>query len=337
MAGIWRLPPYSVRLVQSAMSETMDWGLKFGGIAEAWQQTKGEGVRVAVLDTGIDASHPDLAGCIAAMADFSGSVRGTRDVQGHGTHCAGIIGARQNTVGVVGVAPECRLLCGKVLGDDGSGSSDSVAAGIDWATASGADVISMSLGSPQPSQDIARALERAVSAGKFVVCAAGNDGRPDSVDYPAAWDNLAVAVAAVGPGGILANFSSRGPQVDIAAPGVDILSTWPGGGYAKLSGTSMATPFVAGVVALLVSRHRQLGAGAATPLRNQAELIEHLHRTALDAGAPGFDTGFGFGLVNPAGLLAAEYPAAKVLIFGPVAALGYRWTLTGEPTAEPSK
>lgn len=333
---IWRLPPYRVRMVQTALSETLDWGLQFAGVAEEWSLSKGAGVRVAVLDTGCDAEHPDLREATLLCEDFSGSCVGPRDVQGHGTHCAGVIAARQNNVGVIGVAPECKLLIGKVLGDDGSGSSTAVAAGVDWAVAQGADVISMSLGSPDPSPEIRRALGRAVQAGKFVVCAAGNDGRPDSVGYPAAWDELAVAVGAIGPDGRLANFSSRGRQVDVCAPGVNILSSWPGGRYAKLSGTSMATPFVAGVVALAVARCRQLG-GSAAPLRTQADLIDQLHHTAIDAGAPGADAEYGFGLINPKRLLAEAKqtrPAAgQALVLGPVHLWGYSWTLQGSPQA----
>lgn len=329
---IYRLPPYTVRHVATSLAETQDWGLKFSGVADEWQRTKGEGVTVAVLDTGCDFDHPDLIGAVTTYADFTRSVVGPRDAQGHGTHCAGIIAARQNQVGVIGVAPRCKLVVGKVLGDDGTGSTASIARGIDWAINVGADVISMSLGSPTPTDDIKRALERAVVAKKFIVCAAGNDGRPNSVGYPAAWDDLAIAVGAIGPDGRLANFSSRGRQVDVCAPGVDVLSCWPGGRYAKLSGTSMATPFVAGVVALLLARHRDLGPGAKTPLINQADLLAHLTKTAIDAGAPGADDHYGFGLINPKKLLAVETArSAKTLVLGPVELGGYQWTITGEP------
>lgn len=332
---IWRLPPYRVQMVQTALAETLDWGLRFAGVDEEWSLSKGAGVRVAVLDTGCDAEHPDLREAVLLCEDFSNSCSGSNDVQGHGTHCAGVIAARQNNVGVIGVAPECRLLVGKVLSDDGSGSSAAVAAGVDWAVAQGADVVSMSLGSPDPSADIRQALQRAVAAGRFVVCAAGNDGRPDSVGYPAAWDELAVAVGAIGPDGKLANFSSRGRQVDVCAPGVNVLSSWPGSRYAKLSGTSMATPFVAGVVALALSRHRQMVGEA---LRTQADLIEQLHRTAIDAGAPGADNEYGFGLVNPKRLLAEAAGkrslAGRPLVLGPLNLLGYSWTLSGDPQCQ---
>jgi len=298
---IYRLPPYRVESVIVSLAETIDWGLAAFGIPDQWRDTRGQGVRVAVLDTGIDAEHTDLAEAIDDARDFSGSRFGPADRQGHGTHVAGTIAARQNDRGVIGVAPQCRLLIGKVLGDDGSGSSQAVAAGIDWAADSGARVISMSLGSPQPSGAIHAAIGRALAKGCFVICAAGNDGRADSVNYPGRWPET-VAVGAVDRHGRVARFSSRGEQVDICAPGQDILSTYLGGGYAKLSGTSMATPFVSGVVALLVAKHLQRG--GQTPVETQQQLVEHLRRTARDAGPAGKDPSYGYGLINPESVLA---------------------------------
>ncbi len=306
-----RIPPYSVQEVLVALSETIDWSLELYGVPEQWQRSHGAGVRVAVLDTGIDADHPDLHEAIAETRDFTGSRRGAHDMNGHGTHCAGTIAARQNAVGVVGVAPQCSLLAGKVLGDSGSGDGAGVAAGIDWASEQGADVISMSLGSPQADERIALAIERAVGRGVFVIAAAGNSGRPDDVNFPARWKGRprlqrdTIAVAAVDRDGKVARFSSRGPEVDIAAPGVDITSTYLRGGYAKLSGTSMATPFVAGVVALTVAVHRQTE-NPQTPLGTMAELREHLSRTARDAGDIGTDPEYGAGLIDPASMLARE-------------------------------
>lgn len=304
---IFRLPPLRVEATYAALAETVDWGLAAYRVPEQWKATRGEGIRVAVLDTGIDAQHPDLGGAIDAMRDFTDSPRGAEDAHGHGTHVAGTIAARRNERGVVGVAPECRLLTAKVLGDDGSGTSAEVAAGIAWAVESGADVLSLSLGSPDPSDAIRAAIERAVAAGRFVICAAGNEGRDDAVNYPARWETT-IAVGAVDRFGQVARFSSRGPEVDICAPGADVLSTFPGGRYARLSGTSMATPFVTGVVALMLAKHRTQD--GATPVRNNGELREHLRRTATDAGPVGHDPAFGFGLINPEALLAGLPGAA---------------------------
>jgi subtilisin family serine protease len=296
-------------------------------IPDAWRATRGQSVRVAVLDTGLDGSHPDLAGAVDDVADFSTARGGAIDRVGHGTHCAGIIAARENDRGVIGVAPECRLLIGKVLGDDGAGDDRAVAAGIDWAVAAGADVISMSLGSPTPSDAIAAAVRRAAAAGRFVVCAAGNDGRANSVNYPARLADV-VAVGAVDRHGKLCEFSSRGDEVDVCGPGQDVLSTYLNGGYARLSGTSMAAPFVAGVVALALAKHRI--AGGATPIESSSDLVEHLLRTAIDAGPAGRDPGYGYGLVSPAGLLAAADPAPRFEL-GPVRVNGVAGSLVFVP------
>lgn len=306
MEPIFRLPPYEVEetytAAELAAGDKVDWGLALLGVPDQWTKTQGLGARVAVLDTGCDLNHPDLKNAIVASKDFTGSPFGVTDGQGHGTHCAGIIAARKDGTGVVGVAPECSLLVGKVLGDDGSGRSRWIVAGIDWAIAQGAEIISMSLGSAQPDPGIRAAIDRAVSKGILVICAAGNDGRPDSVNYPARW---ALAVAAFDKNRQLAPFSSQGPEVDIAAPGVSISSTFPlnRGGFATLSGTSMATPFVAGVVALAVASRRAIGA---MPILNEAGLKTLLQNTATDAGPPGKDVGFGWGLIDPAKLIDAK-------------------------------
>ncbi len=303
-----RLPPYTVEACYAALSETIDWGLGAYRIPQQWRDTMGQDVTVAILDTGIDEDHPDLSDAIHDARDFTNSRSGPNDRQGHGTHVAGTVGARHDDRGVVGVAPQCRLLIAKVLGDDGSGTSDRVASGVDWACDSGADILSLSLGSPSPDERLCRAIERAVEKEKFVICAAGNAGRPDSVDFPARWPTT-VAVGSVDRNGRVSRFSSRGSEVDICAPGQDVLSTYLNGGYAKLSGTSMAAPFVTGVVALLLAKHRSLG--GRTPVRNQRQLVEHLRRTATDAGPAGKDPSFGYGLINPESVLATPTDAHK--------------------------
>jgi subtilisin family serine protease len=311
-----RLPPFRIEATFTTLSETIDWGLTAYRIPDHWKATRGKNIKVAVLDTGIDEAHPDLKDAIDDARDFTRSRFGPVDRHGHGTHTAGTIAARQNDVGVVGVAPDCRLLIGKVLGDDGSGSSATVAAGIDWACDSGSDLISLSLGSPEPDDTLLAAVERASAKGKFIIAAAGNDGRDNSVGYPARWRDT-IAVAAVDRDGRVAQFSSRGPEVDIAAPGEDILSTWLNGGYARLSGTSMATPFVSGVVALALALERQPDK-AQTPIRNINDLRDNLSRTATDAGPAGFDPAYGWGLINPDSMLQLTQTADQPTLPAPV-------------------
>lgn len=314
---VFRLPPFTVSAEINAqdVSEVLDWGLIAYGVEGAWKITRGHGVRVAVLDTGCDTSHPDLIGQFAVEPrDFTGSSIGAGDVVRHGTHCAGVIAANKNGQGVVGVACEAKLIIGKVLGDDGSGQGSWVAAGIDWAVAQGAHIISMSLGSSANDPRIEAALKRAVAAGAFVIIAAGNSGpfNPGDIDYPARL-NLGINVAAINKAGNISDFSSRGPSVTFAAPGEQILSTIPGGRYARMSGTSMATPFLAGAVALLVARHLELGGAAKTPLKRRQDVIDHLKGSALDVATPGFDAAAGWGVVKVDKLIEAEQPAPPVV------------------------
>jgi subtilisin len=305
---IYRLPPYRLDalVAPSDLGQVQDWGIGAGKIPEAWLLTKGEGVKVAVLDTGVEASHPDLVGQFAIPpADGTGSPIGANDKQGHGTHCAGIVAGSDNSEGIVGVSPKCKLIVGKVLGDDGSGRSSWIAAGIRWAVSKGAHVISMSLGSPFDDATMAAAIAEAASQGVFIVCAAGNSGQGAEAEYPGA-DRNAVAIASINESGKVSDYSSRGRHVMFAAPGEKILSTFPVARYAKLSGTSMACPFIAGLVALLVSRHLGTSPVAKTPLRTRDELIEHLRRATVDIGAPGHDTSAGWGVVDGSKLFSGE-------------------------------
>ena len=300
---VYRLPPFKVDKVMLATSETIDWGLKLLGVPPLWKETKGEGIKIGVLDTGIALEHPDLRPAILEARDFTRSPSAAYDAQGHGTHVSGIIAARRNAHGIVGVAPEARILMAKVLNDEGAGTSQDIVAGIRWAMEAGADILSMSLGSSEPDEEIHQALLLAISKGIFVITAAGNEGPDlDTVGYPAGFPEM-VAVGSIDRRKRLSQFSSRGRQVDVVAPGDEITSCYPPRGYAVLSGTSMATPFVSGVVALALAKHRNMG--GKTPLRTQQDLIQHLCRTSADAGPAGFDPLYGCGILNPAKLIKA--------------------------------
>lgn len=266
------------------------------GVRKAWGQSKGEGIKVGFCDTGIDSTHAgrggDLGGAVQAVRSFIDNTGG-QDANGHGTHAAGITAARENGNGIVGVAPECELYVAKVLADNGSGSDRAVAQGIDWLVSHGVQVINMSLGSPNPSDAIKFAISRAVSAGVVVVVAAGNSGRQYGVNYPARWE-ICVAVGAVDDRGMPASFTAVGPEVDVSAPGVSILSCTPQGTYGRKSGTSMAAPFVAGMVAIIQSRAKALGKTLSPP-----QVLTELNGAAVDAGEKGFDNSTGHGLVRP--------------------------------------
>ncbi len=266
-----------------------------------WERVSGAGVRVAVIDTGIDDDHPDLT--VKGGASFVPGVGHWDDDQGHGTHCAGIVGARNNQLGVVGVAPGCDLYAVKVLNSRGSGQLSWILAGMGWAADNNMQVASMSLGSNVDDPDAEcliayqRAAQNLLDVGCIVVAAAGNNGREANpwVGQPARCPAY-LAVAAVDSERKLADFSSRGPAslcaecgVEISAPGVSVRSTIPGGRYGEKSGTSMACPHVAGAAALLLEQH---------PNWTHTRVRDRLISTAQDLGAPGTDPGTGAGLLD---------------------------------------
>ena len=305
---IFRLPPMEVTELIVSCAETRDWGLELFGIPKVWAREKGDRAVVAVLDTGAALDHPDLKNQILDAKDFSGSKAGPSDTHGHGTHCCGVVAAEENGGGVVGVAPRAKLLVGKVLGDDGTGTVPSIVNGINWAIEKGAHVISMSFGTPKSNPSIHAAVQRANAKGVLVIAAAGNEGPgPDTVGFPGGFEEC-LSVAAVDRSRKIARFSSRGRRVDVSAPGVDVLSCYPPRSYARLSGTSMATPFVAGVVALLVSREKALGK---VTVRSIADLRGRIKETAVDAGETGFDTAYGYGLIDPDALVPKSKVASK--------------------------
>ena len=289
MTTVVHLPPYHVDAVaHAAPSSGIDWHLSGYGIPSLWARTQGEGVQVAVLDTGVCEGHPCFYGAGMMHRNFTkDSV--PFDTNGHGTHVAGIIAGRYE---VMGIAPKAKVLSLKVLGNDGCGSMDSVARAVIAAVELGSHVIVMSLGAPIGSAALEKAIALADAADVPVVCAAGNDG--GRVSYPAAYGST-IAVGAVDEQGRVCEFSCRGREIDVAAPGHKIRSAWVNGGYATLSGTSMAAPFVAGVLAL------------ATASRGGARLgwtaRDLIRQTSTDAGPPGKDNDYGWGLITPHAML----------------------------------
>ncbi|WP_374709330.1 S8 family peptidase [Desmospora profundinema] len=243
---------------------------------------RGQGVKVAVLDTGIDYNHEDLN--VRGGASFVGG--NYMDRNGHGTHVAGTIAAVDNSIGVIGVAPDAELYAVKVLSDSGSGSYSGIAQGIEWAIDNGMDVINMSLGGSSSSSVLQSAVQRAYNSGIVVVAAAGNSGAgTDTVGYPAKYPE-AIAVAAVDSNNQRASFSSTGPSVELSAPGVNVLSTIPRNRYSSYSGTSMASPHVAGVAVLVKS---------ANPSLSNVQIREAMNATAIPLGA---SNQYGNGLVD---------------------------------------
>jgi hypothetical protein len=289
---------------------SQQWGLDVMHVDAAHRVTHGAGVTVAIIDTGVDAGHPDLAGSVLLGPDLITGDGDPRDENGHGTAVAGVVGAHAgNGLGIEGVAPGSKLLAIRVLGADGSGNTGTAAAGIDAAVARGAQVINLSLGSGPtvtqvllPDDRLTQAIERAAAAGVVVVAAAGNDALP-LCEQPVVRQRL-LCVGAVGQSETRSSYSNFGLRVDVVAPGGDrngaIVTTVPGGGYQGWTGTSFATPMVSGVAALLVS----LGL-------HGPQVIDRLEATATDIGSPGTDMVYGHGLVDAAAAVAGLGPVAR--------------------------
>lgn len=252
----WGVPPNELVpkvTFAAAQAAGLDWGTTFIKSPEAWAQnplSKGKGVRIAVLDTGCDVKHPAVQGRIKGTYNAITKTADVNDAQGHGTHVADTTGH---------VAPESDLFIVKVLGDDGSGSVVDIAHGIDYAvTTFKVDVISMSLGGPAPDQWSQAAIKRATDAGVIVIAAAGNDGPSANTEgYPGRYPEV-ISVAAHDRNAMVANFSSRGPNVFSCLPGVDITAAWPNNRQSTISGTSMATPHQSGACASWIATHPEI-------------------------------------------------------------------------------
>ena len=242
------------------VAETLPWGVDRIEAEQVWPAygNTGQGVKVAILDTGIDLKHPDLQGNIKGGYNAVNPRRAPNDKNGHGTHVAGTVAALLNGQGVVGAAPGASLYAVKVLGDSGWGWISDIIEGIDWSIQNGMQVLNMSFGSSSDSQALHDAIARAYQAGLVMVAAAGNSGcTGDTVNYPARYPET-IAVAATDQTDTVTSWSSCGPEVDLSAPGDQILSTYKKGGYATLSGTSMAAPHVTATAALVIAQYGTL-------------------------------------------------------------------------------
>ncbi|MEU9359640.1 type VII secretion-associated serine protease mycosin [Streptomyces sp. NPDC048301] len=320
------------------------WALDALHTGTAWQTTKGKGITVAVLDTGVDGRHPDLSGQVLPGKDLIGfgAGRGDRSWALHGTAMAGIIAGRGSGPGhgngVLGVAPEAKILPVRVILESGdparakarASRGTALADGIRWATDQGADVINLSLGDdsesahPEPGEDAA--VQYALSKGVSVVASAGNGGeKGDRVSYPAAYPGV-IAAAAVDKYGTHASFSTRRWYATVSAPGVDIVVANPDQHYYIEWGTSAASAFVSGAVALVRAAH---------PGLSPAQIKTLLADTARDAPEGGRDDARGYGLVDPAAAIKAGAKLEPEGLNARSAEAGYRKEYFGPgPTAQ---
>jgi subtilisin len=294
----------------SPLAETIPTGVQQVNAPQAWGYSQGKGIRVAVVDTGIDFNHPDLQPNYVGGTSFVPGAATPMDDHGHGTHCAGTIAAAVNGSNVVGVAPAASLYAVKVLDHTGSGQFSWIIAGIDWCIQNRIHVLSMSLGGDSAPTALETMCNTAWSKGVLLVAAAGNANQgpnpvppaTSNVGYPGKYKNV-IAVSAIDSSNVIAPFSSRGPEVDLCAPGVNVLSDKLGGGTTTMSGTSMACPHVSGVAALAWGSHR---------FSNNEEIWNLLASTVDNLGIPGWDPLFGYGRVNALAAASTMVPPPVV-------------------------
>jgi subtilisin/minor extracellular protease Epr len=298
----------------NATAQQLPWGVNHIGAPIVHGYDRGGGIKVAILDTGIDYDHPDLHDNYMGGIDYVNDDDDPMDDQGHGTHCAGIVAAMDNEMGVIGVAPEVSLYGVKILDSGGHGYTSDIIAGIEWSVNNDMQVLSMSFGGWQSISALQEACDAASNSGVVLVAAAGNRGSSwmpsgsnwDIVDYPARYESV-IAVAATDSMDERPYWSSTGASVELAAPGVDINSTYWDDTYTTKQGTSMACPHVSGTAALILATPEDTARDANNDgtyetdgdgvwTNNEVRAI--LQATADDLGDPGRDNLYGFGLVN---------------------------------------
>jgi subtilisin len=280
------VPAYRVRIRAATTATANSWGQKRIGADQVWDYATGDGIKVAVLDTGVDLTHPALKANLERGLNVLDPNSSPIDDNGHGTHVAGIIAGVHDGRGVDGVAPKARIYPVKVFDSNGEGNLSDIVQGLTWCVNNGVEVANMSFGTTSTSEVMRRAISAAASAGLIMVAAAGNDGPGNPVNYPARYSEV-IAVGAIDQNDALADFSCTGPEVDVVAPGVDIYSTWMRHGYRTASGTSMATPFVAGAMALYLGQARDSRArksSASDELQATAQALPSLSREEQGSG-----------------------------------------------------
>lgn len=275
--------------------EVIDYGVRMIGAPLEWNETQGEGIKVGIIDTGVDLEHEDLKGRITEYYNFiSNETKNIADDNGHGTHVAGIIGANKNGVGVVGVAPKCELYVAKAFNSDGEGEAKNISNAIQWLISKKVNVINMSFSTKEYASEYYYLIKKCYSQGILCICAAGNDGGgKDTIEYPAKFPET-LSVTAVDINKKITDFSATGPKADIAAPGENILSTYPNNTYVTLSGTSMAAPLITGSIAIIQAKAKnRFGRFLST---SEVKLILDMY--ADDLGDRGKDIKYGYGVFS---------------------------------------
>ncbi len=238
-------------------AQVIPWGIKRIGANDSWSISQGKGIKVAVVDTGIAYDHPDLAKNIKGGTNVINPLLSPYDYNGHGTHIAGTIGAVNNQYGVVGVAPKVSIYAVKAFNKDGTAKLSNIIKAIDWCIDNDMDIINMSFGFDESSSTFREAIVRAYQSEVLMIAASGNKGTQGKIEYPAEFQET-IGVSSINENNKISSYSNIGPQVDLAAPGEKIISTWLNNSFRELSGTSMAVAHVSGAAALLKSRYPRI-------------------------------------------------------------------------------
>ena len=294
-----------VSIASESHKEIIDYGVRMVGAPLEWKETMGEGVKVGIIDTGICSKHIELRDRIKDGADFTGAGKDNiEDENGHGTHIAGIIGAEKNGIGVVGVAPRADLYVAKAFAADGKTDYEAIEKSVRFLRDRKVDVINMSFSSGYSTAKYRTLIWDTYRRGITVVCAAGNEGShgDNTIGYPASYPET-VSVSAVDINKNIADFSSRGKAAEICAAGIDVYSTYLNGGYATLSGTSMACPIITGAVAILQAKGYLRYGRRLTP--DEIRLLLNIYTEK--PGSKGRDKSYGFGIFSFGRIASEEY------------------------------
>lgn len=272
------------------------WEITKFKVDKQWVKSTGRGIRIAVIDTGCDVNHPDIKNNIDGQYNFINNTEDATDDNGHGSHVAGTIAACNNNKGMVGVAPDAKILALKALNKHGSGNLSNVARAVNYAVKQNVDIITMSLGSKGSSLLVKKAVKKASDKGCIIFCAAGNSGPSVDIMYPAKYPET-ISIGAIDKNLNRTNFTCSGPSLDFLAPGHNIMSIIPGGRYALMSGTSMSNPFAAGVAALYMSYYKQ----KYSKKLDKDSLFEILKKHAIAIKNEKFKSKKyqGYGIINP--------------------------------------
>lgn len=273
------------------------WEITKFNIQKLWQKSTGKGVKVAVIDTGCDVDHPDISSNIFDKYNVIDNNRNVSDGNGHGTHVCGTIAACNNGVGMVGVAPDAKILAIKALNNRGSGNMTDIIEAIDYAVSKKVDIITMSLGASSCPTSMKKAIDMANNNNILVFCAAGNSGARVDVMCPARFSNT-ISIGAIDENLQRTSFTCSGNSLDFLAPGHDIRSILPNNGYGLMSGTSMSNPFAAGCAALYIEYYRKYKNASHI---SQEQMVEIFKKNTIKLKNQAHRTKSmqGYGIINP--------------------------------------